>query len=264
MLKQDLQPESFIKPERGVPGHGRVVFMFYYYSPYFQTYNYLLVAAAIIPAVFLMIKVYRSDKLEPESPRILWALIRSGILASLIAMVAERVLEALLDASVRDDGLYRILLYFVVVAFSEEGAKYYLLRRNSWHSEEFNCRFDGVVYAVFVSLGFALWENLSYVLHYGLSTAIVRALTAIPGHACFGVFMGVFYSLAKQASAQANTSMARLYSILSLIVPALLHGTYDYIASSDGGTAAFIIFVAVLFTASYALIVKTGREDRAL
>ncbi len=238
--------------------------MFYFYSPYYRTYNYILVAAAVIPALFLMFRVYRSDKLERESPRLLWSLVRAGVLSSLIAMVAERILEALLNASVRDDGLYRIVLYFIVVAFSEEGAKYFMLRRTSWRSEEFNCRFDGVVYAVFVSLGFALWENLSYVLHYGLSTAIVRALTAIPGHACFGVFMGVFYSLAKQYAAQRDDRLSSVFAVLSLIVPALLHGTYDYIASSDGGTPVFIVFVAALFVASYAQIVKAGREDRAI
>lgn len=33
---------------------------------------------------------------------------------------------------------------------------------------------------------------------YGLGTAAVRAVTAVPGHACFGVFMGAFYGLAKR------------------------------------------------------------------
>ena len=72
---------------------------------------------------------------------------------------------------------YNAIMYFGIVAFSEEGAKYFLLRRRTWHSAAFNCQFDGVVYAVFVALGFALWENISYVLMYGLSTALVRAIS---------------------------------------------------------------------------------------
>ena len=97
-------------------------------------------------------------------------------------------------------------MYFGVVAFSEEGAKYFLLKRRTWNSAAFNCQFDGVVYAVFVSLGFALWENISYVLMYGLSTALVRAVTAVPGHACFGVFMGVWYGLAKRLHGRERTA----------------------------------------------------------
>ena len=236
--------------------------MFYFFLPSLITYNIILVAAAVIPAVFLMVKVYRSDRLEHESPYMLWSLVRSGILSSLIAMVAERILSGLLEMTVRSDGLYQVLLYFVVVACSEEGAKYFFLRRNTWNSREFNCQFDGVVYAVFVSLGFALWENISYVLHYGLSVAIIRTLTAIPGHTCFGVFMGIFYGLARKYENRGIRDRAHVFRILAVAVPVLLHGAYDYIASIGVSGWYFVAFIAVLFAASYYLVIKMGREDR--
>ena len=192
----------------------------------------------------------------------LWSLVRAGILSSLIALVAERVLSALLGAAVSDDRLYQILLYFVVVAFSEEGAKYFMLRRCSWNSREFNCQYDGVVYAVFVSLGFALWENISYVMHYGVSVAIIRAVTAIPGHACFGVFMGIFYGVAKKYDNRCEQSLSKTFRILSIVVPALLHGAYDYIASAETSNWYFIGFVAVLFVLSYVLVAKMSKKDQ--
>lgn len=236
--------------------------MFYFLLPSLMTYDFILLAAAVIPAIFLMVKVYRSDRLERESPYMLWSLVRAGIFSSLIAMVAERILSALLGATVSDNGMYQILLYFIVVAFSEEGAKYFMLRRNSWYSREFNSQYDGVVYAVFVSLGFALWENISYVMHYGFSTAIIRALTAIPGHTCFGVFMGVFYGIARKYANQGNQERSRLYHILSILVPALLHGAYDYIASTQTSTWAFVGFIAVMFVFSYMMVVKSAKQDR--
>jgi len=236
--------------------------MFYFLLPSLMTYDFILLAAAVIPAIFLMVKVYRSDRLERESPYMLWSLVRAGIFSSLIAMVAERILSALLGATVSDNGMYQILLYFIVVAFSEEGAKYFMLRRNSWYSREFNSQYDGVVYAVFVSLGFALWENISYVMHYGFSTAIIRALTAIPGHTCFGVFMGIFYGIARKYANQGNQERSRLYHILSILVPALLHGAYDYIASTQTSTWAFVGFIAVMFVFSYMMVVKSAKQDR--
>ena len=164
--------------------------MFYYLTDPMLTSNIVLIAAAIIPAVFLMIKVYQSDRLEKESQSLLWQLVKAGIFSCLIALVAERALCYLFDETVdQSSTAYDVVLYFVVVAVSEECSKYLMLKRHTWRSPEFNCMFDGVVYAVFVSLGFALWENISYVLSYGFSTAVVRAVTAIPGHACFGVFM---------------------------------------------------------------------------
>ena len=141
-----------------------------------------------------------------------------------------------------------------------------MLRRRSWRSAEFDCQYDGVVYAVFVSLGFAIWENISYVLSYGFGTAIVRAVTAIPGHACFGVFMGVFYALAKKYSLRQQKEQCTLFSVLAVVIPGLLHGTYDYIATKENTSLNwyFIVFVAILFIVSFLLIRKVSRSDKYL
>lgn len=161
--------------------------------------NPILIAAAVIPAIVLLRFVYKEDRLDKESPGLLLSLVIFGILSTFAAIVTEQIGEAILGILLpQSSTAYNVLLYFVVVALSEEGFKYLLLKKRTWYSSEFNCQFDGVVYAVFVALGFALWENISYVLMYGLGTAAVRAVTAVPGHACFGVFMGAFYGLAKR------------------------------------------------------------------
>lgn len=239
--------------------------MFYFLLYPIMTYNFILVAAAVIPAVFLMVKVYQSDRLERESPAMLWLLVKAGIFAALIAMVEERVLSTLLGFFLPPSAaLYQVILYFGIVAFSEESSKYLMLKRNSWLSPEFNCQYDGVVYAVFTSLGFALWENISYVMNYGLSTAVVRALTAIPGHACFGVFMGVFYGMAKKAENRGQFDASRINRVLAVVIPALLHGAYDYIATTEdlSSSWSFVIFIVLLFIASYRLVSRASAEDR--
>lgn len=239
--------------------------MFYFLIAPFLMFNWLLILAAVIPAIFLMIRVYRSDRLEPENPALLKRLVLAGVLATLIAMVAERIGSLLLTACVPTySGLYNIVLYFVIVGFAEEGAKYLLLKKWSWKSPEFNCQYDAVVYAVFVSLGFALWENISYVTHYGFSTALVRAVTAIPGHTCFGVFMGVFYGLAKGYALLDEQDRSRRFRVLAVIIPAVIHGAYDYIASvqSGGGVILFLGFIIILFAASLILVSRLSKNDR--
>ncbi|MBO6011568.1 MAG: PrsW family intramembrane metalloprotease [Oscillospiraceae bacterium] len=237
--------------------------MFYFLLPALASYNIVLVVAAVIPALFLMLRAYKSDRLEKEPPSLLWRLAIAGVLSSLIALVVERVLGLVLNAAVAQDSkLYDVLLYFVVVAFGEEGAKYFMLKRRTWRSPEFNCQYDGVVYALFVSLGFALWENISYVMAYGFSTALIRALTAIPGHACFGVFMGAFYGMAKRRANESDASGSKALRVLAVLVPALLHGTYDYIASTDGSIWGFIGFIVVLFIVSFVLIGRMAKNDR--
>lgn len=229
--------------------------------------NPILIAAAVVPAVFLLIRVYRADRLEPEPSGLLLSLILRGVFATVIAMVLEELGSALLGSVYAENSLpYNIIMYFVIVAFSEEGAKYILLRRRTWCSDAFNCQFDGVVYAVFVSLGFALWENLGYVAMYGLSTALVRTVTAVPGHACFGVFMGVWYGLAKRLHGQGKDGASKLCRVLALLLSAFLHGCYDYIATIESVHYGwlFAAFVAVLFTVAFILVKRQSRRDRYL
>lgn len=131
--------------------------------------NPILIAAAVIPAIVLLRFVYKEDRLDKESPGLLLSLVIFGILSTFAAIVTEQIGEAILGILLpQSSTAYNVLLYFVVVALSEEGFKYLLLKKRTWYSSEFNCQFDGVVYAVFVALGFALWENISYVLMYGL------------------------------------------------------------------------------------------------
>ena len=229
--------------------------------------NPILIAAAVIPAIVLLRFVYKEDRLDKESPGLLLSLMVFGILATFAAIVTEQIGEAILGILLpQSSTAYNVLLYFVVVALSEEGFKYLLLKKRTWYSGEFNCQFDGVVYAVFVSLGFALWENISYVLMYGLGTAAVRAVTAVPGHACFGVFMGVWYGLAKRLHGQGKDRASKLCRVLALLLPAFLHGCYDYIATIESVHYGwlFAAFVAVLFTIAFILIKRQSRHDRYL
>ena len=145
-----------------------------------------------------------------------------------------------------------------------KGFKYLLLKRRTWDSSYFNCRFDGVVYAVFVSMGFALWENIDYVVMYGLETAFVRALTAVPGHACFGVFMGAWYGLAKSHERHGHAQYSKVCRYLAVICPVLLHGLYDLIATLDQGELSliFIGFIGIMFLAAYRTVKKLSSQDR--
>ena len=238
--------------------------MFYYLVAPILMYNGILVAAAVIPAIFLLVRVYRADRLDKESPYLLWDLIKGGIFSALIALVLEKIGSWVLGMAAGDNqALYDVLLYFVVVAMSEEGAKYFMLHRRSWNNREFNCQFDGVVYAVFTSLGFAIWENISYVLTFGFSAAVIRALTAIPGHACFGVFMGVFYGIAKKYDNAGDKSTASIFKVLTFVVPVLMHGAYDYIASVEQLATGWYFwgFIAVLFVITYILVGKAAQKD---
>ena len=226
----------------------------------------VLIAAAVIPAVILLIQVYRADRLEKEPTGLLISLLVFGVIATPLAIVTETIGENILLSFFDETDLgYLILSNFIVVALSEEGFKLLLLRWRTWRSPNFNCQFDGVVYAVFVSLGFALWENIGYVAMYGFGTALVRAVTAVPGHACFGVFMGVWYGAARRYEYAGLYRRSRTCRWMALLLPALLHGAYDTIASSEGSDYGwvFVVFVLLMFAAAYIAVKKAAAHDRA-
>ena len=142
----------------------------------------------------------------------------------------------------------------VVVAAVEEGMKFWLLKRRTWNHPAFNYRFDGIVYAVFVSLGFAAYENILYVFHYGLSVALPRALLAVPGHMSFAVCMGIYYGRAKLCAGWGDDLNAQRNLWTGYLFSVFLHGVYDACAMI-GTMLATVLFVAFVI-AMYVIVTR--------
>lgn len=223
-----------------------------------------LTILALAPAVFLLVKIYRADKLEPEPKPFLVKLVFKGILSTVFAVFTERIGQSFLLTFFEEGTyLYNFLFYFFVVALSEEGFKYLLLKKVTWYNPNFDCQFDAIVYAECVSLGFALWENLKYVYSYGLATALVRAVTAVPGHASFGIFMGIFYGYAKRLENYKMMRESKRNLRLSVIVPLLFHGFYDFCATSEGflGSVIFVAFIILMFNYANNAVKTFSKND---
>lgn len=201
-----------------------------------------LLVVALAPVVIIAAYIYFRDKYEKEPIRLLlFALIAGGL-----TVVPILFIENFLDSFT---GLFNGMLAaawkaFAVAAFSEELFKYIALYLLIWKSPEFNEKFDGIVYATYVSLGFAAVENVLYVMDGGLSTGIMRAITAVPAHAIFGITMGFYFGLAKFYEKERAT-----LKIKALAFPILLHGIYDFILFTgiEWLTIVFIGFVIYLY-----------------
>lgn len=224
----------------------------------------IYVLAAVLPAIFLMRYVYRQDQIEPEPVGLLASLVWKGVLAALAAIVLEFIGQTVLQGLVSEDNPnYVYYLAFLVVAAVEEGTKLFFLYRRTWKEPDFNYRFDAIVYAVFVSLGFAAFENVKYVFSYGLSVALPRAILAVPGHMGFAVFMGIFYGRAKRCADWGNRFGCKVNLILSYLFPVALHGVYDSccMTGTNRSTLVFVIFVLVMYLLVFRLIRHESRTD---
>lgn len=141
--------------------------------------------------------------------------------------------------------------------------KFVLLKRSTWYHPAFNYRFDGIVYAVFVSLGFAAFENIQYVFQYGLSVALPRALLAVPGHMSFAVFMGLFYGRAKLCAAYDYRWGVKRNLVTGYLAAVFLHGVYDTCAmlGTSLATVLFLLFVAVMYLWVYRTLKREAATD---
>lgn len=224
----------------------------------------IIIAAAVIPALVLMRYIYNLDKVEREPIGLLILLVGAGAVSCFPAALIESILGSVLERYVSDTSeLYAFLDAFVIVALAEEGCKFIFLKKLTWNNQEFNCNFDGIVYAVFVSLGFAALENIMYVSQFGLSIAIQRAILSIPGHMTFSVFMGHSYSKAKKASVFGDYQDVSKFQWEALIRAALLHGFYDYCLMSTYEIlyVVFFVFVIVLDIISFKKIKEEAAND---
>ena len=224
----------------------------------------IVLAAALLPAIILMVYVYQHDKIEKEPFRLLLVLFIFGALSCIPAGLLEDFFSGVLDSmNIQDTQTYYIIMCFGIVACSEEGLKLFFLKRKTWKCPDFNYTFDGLLYSVCVSLGFAGLENIMYVLHYGFGVVISRGLLSVPGHCTFAIFMGLFYSRAKFYSAYGNKIRAGVNKLLSFVVPVLLHGYYDYclMMPSDTLIYCFFVFVVIVDIISFRVVKKQSSND---
>ena len=181
-----------------------------------------LLSLAIAPGAAIILYIYLKDKHEREPLSLLLISFFYGCLSTLITLVISIPVNAFILTK-EDDVVEQFFNALFKVALLEEFSKFIFVRFVLYHNKNFNEPFDGIVYAVMVSMGFATVENIIYVLQYGYATGFLRMFTAVPAHAAFAIIMGYFLGKSK------FTHRRELYySVVALAAASLFHGLYDY------------------------------------
>ena len=228
-----------------------------------------LLGAAVLPVIALGYFIYEKD-VNKEPGNLLGKLFGLGCLTVIPILIFELLMNNYFKTENITNFVVLFINVFLSVAIIEEGFKWLVVRKVGYNNREFDEVYDIIVYAVFVSLGFACVENILYVFGNGFSNAILRALTAIPGHTCFGVIMGYFMSKAKISSIGGNTSSASVNMVLSILVPALLHTIYDAILFQYSNTLdvmfflAFIVFDILMVIYCFSLVNRMSKVQQNL
>jgi RsiW-degrading membrane proteinase PrsW (M82 family) len=182
-----------------------------------------LLVAALAPVMVIIFYIYIKDKFEKEPKKLL---IFNFLLGAIVSIFITSILYLVYDLTLpKLDNLsvfQQFIKAFFVVALIEEFSKYIIVKYYAQPKVDFNEPFDGIMYAVMVSMGFAAVENISYVVEGGMQTALLRAFTAVPAHATFGVLMGYFMGKAK------FTNQRVKWNLIGLFTAIIFHGSYDF------------------------------------
>jgi RsiW-degrading membrane proteinase PrsW (M82 family) len=196
-----------------------------------------IVTAGIAPGLALLSYFYLKDQYESEPFSIVFKTFIAGALLVFPIMFIQYVLDA--------ENVLQGLFFepFLASGFLEEFFKWFILYYTVYQHVSFDEPYDGIVYGASVSLGFASIENIFYLFANGLEYAIGRALLPVSSHALFGVIMGYYMGKSKFSAGSPHK-----WLLLSLFVPFLLHGSYNYILmTSEDWLVPMIPFMIFLW-----------------
>lgn len=230
-------------------------------------------ALIVAPAALLLYYFWIRDRWEKEPWSLIWWLFGLGCLSVIPAALIE-ILIIGINNQVDTVG-QAFFAAFVGVALVEEGIKFGFIYLVTCRSRHFSEEYDGIVYAVALSLGFAFFENAMYVIIAfaegpgGFSTAIARAFTAVPSHALDGVILGYFLGRSRFMTNQSD----RLKSnALGLTYAVLFHGLYDFFVflilvlpeSVQGWCVVGLVWTLVVQWGVAHRLVRSAQDESAL
>jgi RsiW-degrading membrane proteinase PrsW (M82 family) len=213
----------------------------------------MLVVPAL-PGLVWLWAFYRTDRYQPEPPRLVAVTFVLGALVTIPAIFGEflaaQVYPFLAQVEHAMAGTHGpvsltplVIGCFVVIGPIEELAKFLVVRLWIYRRPEFDEPIDGIIYASAAALGFASLENALYVLDLRAHSVrwtlfIARAFLAVPGHVLFSSMWGYALGRAK----------FRRYPVFwMLVLAAVLHSTYDFFALLPVTRPLVLVLMAALF-----------------
>jgi protease PrsW len=214
----------------------------------------ILVIVAIMPPIAFLLYIHHLDKTDPEPHSLILKALLLGAAAVIPAGIAEKLLENIPVFAVGGI-LGAIIKSFVVIAPIEEALKLAVVMIFIWKNPEFNEENDGIVYVGAAAIGFAMLENVLYVVQSGFFTGIMRAVTSVPLHTFTGVLMGYFVGIAKFAPTpkERNNKIWKGFFLAWVI-----HAIYDSFVLSETAAALMIIPLVVALFVFGIIYLKKG------
>ena len=180
---------------------------------------FFIITAAIAPALALLSFFYLRNEMFTEPRRTLVQAFVYGAVITFPVLFFQYVLHA---EGVLKHSFFSDVLFTSAV---EEFFKWLILFVAILRHVEFDDPYDGILYGVAVSLGFATVENIIFLLSFGINEAFIRAMLPVSSHALFGVVMGYYFGKGKFST----NNREKEYLFLAYLAAFILHFSYNTI-----------------------------------
>lgn len=227
----------------------------------------ILILLSFIPIYIILGFIYANDKVEKEP----WQLLLATFIGGVISLFITKILAAkfhsmipfLIEGNPNNEKYKIFLISFGEIGLIEELSKWIILYLVIWRRKNFNYIYDGIIYAVFVSLGFAAVENIYYLWGSNFGVLLGRIIFTIPAHASFGIIMGYYFGYARYYKKMKYNSTFIRYMYSSVFFVILYHGLFDYVLATDYkyNVVMFIATTIFIFTNAIMKLRKVNKIE---
>ena len=258
-------------------------------------FSFELSLVAVIPAVILCGYVFYKDRIEREPIGLLALLFGAGAVGYLPVCLLQDLIVQGIDAlfknsitfsaegtivygSVGVELAHLSLVSFIGLSLIQIIVKWCLLFFITHKNKNFNYLFDGIVYSTFLSLGFALAENLHFALQNSPELLGAKLLTSVPFHLFVGILMGYYYTmwhvrftanrienrmLKEGIVKEDKVRSSAVWLAASLLIPLAINGIYLLAGSGRYDTVTFVFYFAVilLYGISFLVVGRMSSKD---
>ncbi|QHS22607.1 intramembrane metalloprotease PrsW [Virgibacillus sp. MSP4-1] len=201
-----------------------------------------LISASIAPGFALLTFFYLKDRFDSEP---LSMVLRAFIFGALLVFP---IMFIQYGFSVEDVGQHPFIQSFLLTGMLEEFFKWFIFLYVIYEHVHFDNHYDGIVYGVAISLGFASLENLLYLFANGIEYALSRAVFPVSSHALFGAIMGYYMGRNKFYPVKSYRMIT-----VALFIPSVLHGIYDFLLQTIQSNWIYVMIPFMVFLWVFAM-----------
>lgn len=159
----------------------------------------LVILTTLTPVVIMGWYIYHRDRKKPEPINVLFVTAFAGMLGGLVAYAINKIGMGVPEIYLVNDHIVTSTAFSKVIMALVIGDVIMVLTLigTAIFNRYFDEQLDGIIYSVFISLGFIFFQNALFLMHNGtfsFATENFRALFLVPIYFFYAILSGYYFA----------------------------------------------------------------------